>query len=74
MAETREIVRLLDTNKAKLAFVVPLLTAVGAAVASWIVTGDFNDAEIRTAAGGAVTALVASVAAYLGSPGRAVVK
>lgn len=68
-----DVVKLLDNNKAYAAFLAPLLLAVGAAIASWISTGDFNDAEIRTAAAGAVTALVASVAAWLTSAGSAVV-
>ncbi len=59
-----DVVRIIDTIKAKLAFLVPLLTALGAAVASWIVSGEFNATEIRAAAGGTVLAAVAGISAY----------
>lgn len=68
---TARIIRLLDANKAKAAFLAPLLTAAGAAAASWVVTGDFNANEIRAAAGGAVLAAVSGVATWLAKPGRA---
>lgn len=66
-----DVVHLVDTNKAKLAFLAPLVTALGAAVASWIVSGDFNATEIRAAAGGAVLAAVSGAAAYFANAGRA---
>ena len=68
-----DVVELVQANKAKAAFLAPLVLAVGAAVVSWIATGNFNDAEIRTALGGAVTSVVASVAAWLAPAGQAVV-
>ena len=68
------VVRIMDTNKAKLAFLAPLLTAVGTAVASWIVSGDFNANEIRAAAGGAVLSVVSGGAAYLAPARRAQVE
>ncbi len=55
--------------KALLAFLLPLLAAVGGALSSWIVTGDFNNAEIRTAAGGLVSSGLALLGAYVGQPG-----
>lgn len=70
---TGKIVRLLDANKAKAAFLAPLLTAVAAAVASWIFTGDFNATEIRTAAGGAVLSFTSALATYLTPAGEATV-
>jgi hypothetical protein len=72
--EVRNVVSLVDTYKAKAAFLVPVLVAAGAAVASWVVTGDFNDAEIRTAVGGAITSGIAAVAAYVAPAGRAKVE
>lgn len=68
-----DVVKLLNNYKAYAAFLAPLLLAIGAAVASWIVSGEFNANEIRTATGGAVTALVAAVATWLTSAGSAVV-
>lgn len=65
------VIRLIDANKAKVAFLAPLITAIGAAVASWIVTGDFNANEIRAAAGGAVLAAIAGVTTWLAPAGRA---
>lgn len=36
----------------------PFLLALGTAVASWIISGDFNGNEVRAAGGGAVLSLV----------------
>ncbi len=55
--------------KALLAFLFPLIAAAGGALASWVTTGDFNDAEIRTAVGGLVTSGLALLGAYIGQPG-----
>ena len=66
-----DVVKLVDANKAKLAFLAPLVAAAGAAVASWIVTGTFDAAEIRTAAGGAILAAVSGISTNLANPGRA---
>lgn len=74
MSTVVTVVKLIDTNKAKLAFLAPLLTAVGASVASWIISGDFNASEIRAAAGGAVLAAVSGGATWLVPAGRAEVK
>jgi hypothetical protein len=62
---TGKILVLLDANKAKAAFLAPLFTALAAAAASYIISGDWNDTEIRTAAGGAVLSLASSLATYL---------
>lgn len=56
--------------KAVLAFLFPLIAAAGATVASWIVSGQFDLTEIRTAAGGVVLAGVALVGAWVGRPGE----
>ena len=55
--------------KAVAALVWPAVVAAGAAVASWIVTGDFNDAEIKTALAGVVTSVITFAGAYVASPG-----
>lgn len=69
-----DVVRLVDANKAKAAFLAPLVVAVGAAAGSWLVTGNFDATVIRTAAEGAVLAATGGVAAYLKGAGKAVVK
>jgi energy-converting hydrogenase Eha subunit A len=56
--------------KAVAAFFAPVIVAVGAAVASWIVTGNFEDTEVRTALGGAVAGVLSFVGAYLAQPGN----
>lgn len=71
---TVRVVRLLDANKARAAFLTPLVLAVGSAIASWIATGQFDATEIRTAAGGAVLAAAAGVGAWLSRPGEAEVE
>lgn len=68
------VIELIDKNKAKLAFLAPLVTALGAAVVSWVVSGDFNATEVRAAAGGAVLALVSSIATYFTPAGKARVR
>lgn len=55
--------------KALAAFAWPTVVAVGAAVASWIATGDFNATEIRTALGGFITGVIAFIGAYIAKPG-----
>jgi VIT1/CCC1 family predicted Fe2+/Mn2+ transporter len=55
--------------KAVAALVWPLVVALGAAVASWIVTGNFSDSEIRTAASGVILSLIAAAGAYVKPPG-----
>jgi hypothetical protein len=65
------VVRLIDKNKAVAAFLAPLVTAVGAALASWIVTGDFNETETRTAVAGVVLAAVSGISTYLTRAGTA---
>lgn len=58
--------------KAIAALVWPVAVAAAAAVASWVVSGDFNDTEIRTAVAGAITAVVAFIGAYVSDPGDVV--
>lgn len=57
------------SRKAALALLYPVAAAGLASVASWIITGNFNDAEIRTALSGAVLGLVALIGAWKGDPG-----
>jgi hypothetical protein len=59
--------------KAVLAFLFPFITAVSVSVISWVATGDFNEAEIRTALGGLIGSGVAALGAYLGTPGSVVI-
>lgn len=56
--------------KTVLAFLFPLIAALGTAAASWVVTGDFNDTEIRAALGGVILSGVAALGAYRGDPGN----
>ncbi len=56
--------------KAVLAFAFPLIASIGGALVSWIATGDFNTAEIRTALGGLITSGLALLGAYIGQPGN----
>ena len=59
------IVRLIDANKAKLAFLAPLVVALGSSAASWVITGNFSATEIRTAASGAILGAVSAAATWL---------
>jgi len=65
------VVSLIDANKAKAAFLAPVIAALAAAVGSWIITGNFDATEIRTAAGGAIGGAISGVATWLASAGRA---
>ena len=55
--------------KAVLAFLYPTIATIAATIGSWIVTGDFNESEIRTAAAGLLASAVAYIGAYVGRPG-----
>lgn len=55
--------------KAIWAFFLPLTTAIGAALVSWIATGNWNEAETRTAIAGAVAAMLGGVGAATGNTG-----
>lgn len=57
------------SRKAANALLYPVAAAVLTSVASWVITGDFNDAEIRTAISGAILGLVAFLGAYKGDAG-----
>jgi multidrug resistance efflux pump len=65
------VVRLLDANKAKAAFLAPVAVAALAAIGNWIATGTLDATEIRTAAAGVVAGLAASIGAYAAPAGRA---
>jgi hypothetical protein len=58
--------------KAVLAFLFPLVAAIGAAAANWIATGAFDAGEVRAAAAAVVSAAIAGLGAYLGHPGDVV--
>ena len=68
------VIRLFDAHKAKAAFLAPVLLALAAAAANWLVTGEFDATEIRVAAGGAVLAAASALATYLAPAGRAEIK
>jgi basic membrane lipoprotein Med (substrate-binding protein (PBP1-ABC) superfamily) len=65
------VLRLLDANKAKAAFLAPVLVAAATAAGNWIITGAFDATEIRTAAGGILFGAAAAIAAYRTRAGRA---
>lgn len=56
--------------KAVLAFLFPLVVALGVAVANWIVTGSFDADSVRAALAGLVTSGLALLGAYVGKPGN----
>jgi len=67
-----ELVTVGTSQKAVLALLYPLIATVVATLGSYIVTGDFNDAEIRVAIAGTLTSFVAGLGAYVGKPGPVV--
>lgn len=60
--------------KAVLAFVFPFVATLGSVLASWIVSGNFNEGEVRTGASALVASAIAALGAYLGKPGAVVTK
>lgn len=68
------VATLLDSYKSKAAFLAPFILSLGTTVVSWIVSGEFNENEVRTIIGGAVLAGFASLATYLAPAGAAVVE
>ena len=56
--------------KAIAALVWPAVVAAGIALASWIETGQFNDAEIKTALAGVVASIVSFAGSYIAGPGE----
>lgn len=55
--------------KAVLAFLYPAIGSIVSAVSSWIITGNFNDSEIRVAIAGLGASGLALLGAYVGKPG-----
>jgi len=66
-----DVIRLVDTNKAKFAFLAPLVVTCLGIAASWVATGEFNADEIRLAVAGVVASISASVGTYFAAPGKA---
>jgi hypothetical protein len=66
-----DVVRLLETNKAKLAFLVPFLTAVVAIVSHWLVTGEWNNTELMGSVAALLSSLLAAFGAWVAKPGPA---
>lgn len=58
--------------KAVAAFLWPFVAALGAALVSWIVSGEFNENEVRTAVGGAVAGAISAAGAFVARPGQVV--
>lgn len=56
--------------KAVLAFLYPFIATLAASAGSWIVSGDFNTAEIRVALSGLIASGLALLGAYVGRPGN----
>lgn len=56
--------------KAVLAFLLPLIAAFGGTVSTWITSGTFNAAEIKTAVAGLIASGLALLGAYLAPPGE----
>lgn len=65
-----DVIKLLDTNKAKLAFLVPLLTTLVVVVFHWAKTGEWNGTELLIALEGVATSLLAAFGAWIAKPGR----
>jgi hypothetical protein len=56
--------------KAVLAFLYPTIATLAAVLGSWIVTGQWNEAETRTAIAGLVASAVAALGAAVGRTGK----
>lgn len=54
--------------KVILAFFFPLISAVLSSLGSWVISGDFNESEIRTAVGGTIASALALLGGWLGQP------
>jgi prepilin-type N-terminal cleavage/methylation domain-containing protein len=65
------VVELVSANKAKAAFLAPLLLAVAAALGNWLITGNWDDTEVRLAASGAVLGAASGVATWFTPAGEA---
>jgi len=60
-----DIVRLIDKNKAIVAFFTPFILTVLGTLANWAITGEFNGQEIRIAVGGLLTSLATLLTVYV---------
>lgn len=70
--EINHVVELLDSYKAKAAFVVPFLGGLGVMVANWIETNKWDDIEFKILLSGLVTAIFTAGVTYLTPAGNAV--
>lgn len=68
------VVRLVDKNKAIIAFVTPFVLTILGVIANWAITGEFNGQEIRIAVGGLITSAGTALSVYAKSSSRAVVE
>lgn len=69
----RQLKTLGISPKAILAFLYPFIATVMSTLGSFIITGDFNDAELRVGLAGLGASGVAALGAYVGRPGRVAV-
>jgi len=75
VATTRAtVVELLDTNKARIAALVPFVLTVIGVVLNGAITGEFNGQELRIAIGGLITAALTGFGVYQTAAGEAEVE
>jgi hypothetical protein len=72
--ERARVIELLDTNKAKIAALVPFVLTLIGVVLNGLITGEFNGQELRIAVGGLVTALLTGFGVYQTATESAVVE
>lgn len=68
------VVELLDTNKAKIAALVPFVLTIVGVVLNGLITGEFNGQELRIAVGGLITAALTGFGVYQTASKEAVVE
>ena len=68
-----KVIKLLDKNKAVVAFLAPFVVTLLTAVANWIVTGEFSTNELRIALGGTLLSVVSGIGASVTPATKAVV-
>jgi hypothetical protein len=67
------IIRLVDTNKAKAAFLAPFAVTLVGVIVNWAATGEFDTGELKLAAEGIVASIVSGGAVYKTPAKQAVV-
>ena len=69
-----DVVRLVDKNKAIVAFFAPAIATILGTLANWVITGEFNGQEIRIVVGGLITAIATAFLTYATPAKQAEVK